>query len=71
MHETRGPLVYATLIGLLALLPVFLVGFTWGLPSAFFAPLALSYGLALLASIVVALTVTPALALLLLTQRPA
>jgi CzcA family heavy metal efflux pump len=68
--ETRGPLVYATLIGLLALLPVFFVGFTWGLPSAFFGPLALSYAVALLASMVVALTVTPALALLLLRNAP-
>jgi Cu/Ag efflux pump CusA len=68
--ETRGPLVYATLIGLLALLPVFFAGFRWGLPSAFFGPLALSYALALLASLVVALTVTPALALLLLRNAP-
>jgi Cu/Ag efflux pump CusA len=68
--ETRGPLVYATLIGLLALLPVFFVGFTWGLPGSFFGPLALSYALALLASMVVALTVTPALALLLLGNGP-
>jgi Cu/Ag efflux pump CusA len=68
--ETRGPLVYATLIGLLVLLPVYFVGFTWGLPSAFFGPLALSYALALLASLVVALTVTPALALLLLRNAP-
>jgi len=70
MLETRGPLVYATLIGLLALLPVFFVGFTWGLPSAFFGPLALSYALALVVSMVVALTVTPALALLLLRNGP-
>jgi Cu/Ag efflux pump CusA len=68
--ETRGPLVYATLIGLLALLPVLFVGFTWGLPNSFFEPLALSYALALLASMVVALTVTPALALLLLRNAP-
>jgi Cu/Ag efflux pump CusA len=68
--ETRGPLVYATLIGLLALLPVFFVGFTWGLPNSFFGPLALSYALALLASMVVALTVTPALGLLLLRNAP-
>ena len=68
--ETRGPLGYATLIGLLALLPTYFVGFRWGLPSAFFGPLALSYALALLASMVVALTVTPALALLLSRNAP-
>ena len=68
--ETRGPLGYAVLIGLLALLPTYLVGFRWGLPSAFFGSLALSYALALLASMVVALTVTPALALLLLRNAP-
>ena len=39
-------------------MPVF---FMQGLSGAFFRPLALSYALAMLASMVVALTVTPAL----------
>src|SRR5439155_12684518 len=37
---------------------------------AFFQPLAISYGLAVLASMIVALTVTPALALVLLASAP-
>ena len=49
-------------------MPVF---FIEGLSGAFFAPLALSYALAVLASMVVALTVTPAMSLILLPQRAA
>jgi CzcA family heavy metal efflux pump len=64
-QETRGPAVYGTLIVLVALVPTFLVGFAGGLPGAFFAPLALSFALALLVSFGVALTVTPVLALVL------
>src|SRR5205814_5425980 len=45
--EVRRPLIYATLIILLALLPVFFLG---GVSGAFFLPLVVSYGLALLAS---------------------
>ena len=41
-----------------------------GLSGAFFQPLALSYVLAVLASMLVALTVTPALSLLLLANAP-
>jgi CzcA family heavy metal efflux pump len=65
--EVRSPMIYATLIILLALLPVFFLG---GVSGAFFQPLAISYTLALLASMVVALTVTPALCLLLLRNVP-
>jgi len=65
--EVRGAIVYATLIEVVAVLPVF---FMDGLAGAFFRPLALSYALALLASMVVALTVTPALALMLLSTAP-
>ena len=61
--EVRSPIVYATLILVAASIPVFLLV---GLTGAFFRPLALSYTLAMAASMVVALTVTPALALLLL-----
>ena len=50
-----------------AAIPVFLLT---GLTGAFFRPLALSYTLAIVASMVVALTVTPALALLLLRGAP-
>ena len=65
--EIRRAIVYATLIIVLAVAPVF---FMEGLSGAFFQPLALSYGLALLASMVVALTVTPALSLMLLSDVP-
>jgi CzcA family heavy metal efflux pump len=59
--EVRGAIVYATLIEVVAILPIFFLG---GLSGAFFRPLALAYALALLASMVVALTVTPALSLI-------
>ncbi len=59
--EVRSAIVYATLIEVVAVSPIFLLT---GLSGAFFRPLATSYALALLASMVVALTVTPALSLL-------
>ena len=61
--EVRSPIVYATLINVIVVVPIF---FIEGLSGAFFAPLALSYALAVLASMFVALTVTPAMSLLLL-----
>lgn len=61
--EMRSPIVYATLIIVVAALPIF---FLDGLTGVFFRPLAVSYTLAVLASMLVALTVTPALALILL-----
>ncbi|MGI8729005.1 MAG: efflux RND transporter permease subunit [Solirubrobacteraceae bacterium] len=61
-REVRGPLVFATIIALLAVVPVAIME---GRPGAFLEPLALAYALAVLAGTVVALTVTPALALLL------
>jgi Cu/Ag efflux pump CusA len=65
--EMRGALTFATLIILLAVLPVF---FLPGLSGTFFQPLAISYVLAVLASLAVALIVTPALSLLLLSKAP-
>jgi CzcA family heavy metal efflux pump len=63
--EVRSPIVYATLIIVAAAVPIF---FLEGLTGSFFRPLATSYTLAVLASMVVALTVTPALALILLSR---
>jgi Cu/Ag efflux pump CusA len=60
--EVRRPLVYATLISLMAVAPIVVMQ---GRPGAFFEPLALSYALAVAAAMVVAMTVAPALSLLL------
>ncbi len=61
--EVRSAVVYASVIVVLTLIPVF---FLDGLAGSFFRPLAASYVLAILASLAVALTVTPAMAMLLL-----
>jgi Cu/Ag efflux pump CusA len=63
--EVRSAITYATLIVLVAIVPVF---FLEGLSGSFFAPLVLSYGLAVLVSMVVALTVTPAMCLIFLSR---
>jgi CzcA family heavy metal efflux pump len=63
--EVRTAITYATLIILVAVVPVF---FLEGLSGAFFKPLVLSYGIAVLVSMIVALTVTPALCLILLSR---
>jgi CzcA family heavy metal efflux pump len=65
--EVRGAILYATLINVVAVLPVLFMG---GLSGAFFEPLALSYALAVLTSMLVALTVTPALSAILLGRTP-
>jgi CzcA family heavy metal efflux pump len=60
--ETRSSVMYATLIVLLAVMPIFFMG---GDAGAFFEPLAIAYILAVLAAVVVGATVTPALCLML------
>jgi Cu/Ag efflux pump CusA len=64
--EVRSAVVFASLIVILVFIPVF---FLEGLAGSFFRPLALSYILAIAASLLVALTVTPALSLILLPRR--
>ena len=63
--EVRSAITYATIINVVAIIPVF---FLEGLSGSFFQPLVLSYGLAVLVSMLVALTVTPALCLLMLSR---
>jgi len=63
--ETRSTIFFATLITLLAILPVF---FIEGINGGLFQPVAVSYALAVLAAMVVALTVTPALSMLFLSK---
>lgn len=65
--EVRSAIVNASLIEMTALLPVF---FMQGLSGAFFKPLAQAYVVATLVSPLVALTVTPALILILLDKAP-
>ena len=62
--EVRSAVVYATMIVIIVFLPIF---FLDGIAGSFFRPLAMSYILAILASLLVALTVTPALSYMLLT----
>lgn len=61
--EVRAPVVYATLMLAMVLLPVLLLH---GLQGAFFSPLAAAFIIATLASLAVAILVTPVLSLLLL-----
>ena len=63
--EVRSAVVYATFIVALVFLPVLLMG---GLQGKFFAPLGFAFILAIMASLLVALTVTPALCFALLSR---
>lgn len=69
--EVRGSVVYATLAVIAVFFPILTMS---GLSGKLFRPMAVAYILAILASLIVALTVTPALALLIGTesgeQRP-
>jgi CzcA family heavy metal efflux pump len=64
--EVRSSVVYATFVVILVFAPVLALS---GVHGALFRPLGLAYILATLASLVVALTVTPAMTLLLLGRR--
>ena len=65
--EMRNPMLYATLMLLLLTLPFF---FFEGVVGAFLSEAATSYTIAVIASLVVAMTLTPALSLLLLSSKP-
>jgi CzcA family heavy metal efflux pump len=64
--ETRGAIFFAALITLLAVVPVF---FIQGTSGAILQPMAVSYVLAVVASMIVGMTVTPALSMLLLSKN--
>jgi CzcA family heavy metal efflux pump len=65
--EVRSAIVYATFIVALVFVPVLTLS---GLQGSFFAPLAKAYILAIMTSLLVALTVTPALTLLMFPRGP-
>ena len=65
--EMRGPLTYATLITLIAVVSLF---FVQGRAAPFIPSIILSFGLAIAASMLVAMIVTPALCMILLPSAP-
>jgi len=64
--EVRGPVIYATVVVIAVFLPEL---FTSSVQGHFVAPLALAFIFAVVASLIVALTATPALCALLLRQH--
>jgi len=64
--EMRSPIVFAILILLLVMLPVFLIQ---GISGAFFQPFTIAYAFAMLLAMLVALTVTPSLSMVLLSNH--
>lgn len=65
--EVRSAVVFASLIVMLVFVPIFFLG---GVAGTFFQPLAIAYVLAIATSLLVALTVTPAMCLFLLPNAP-
>jgi CzcA family heavy metal efflux pump len=65
-REIRSSVVYATFIVALVFLPIFSLS---GLEGKIFTPLGFSYIVAIVASLAVALTVTPAMCMMLLSHR--
>jgi CzcA family heavy metal efflux pump len=63
--EVRGAVVYASFIEVVALLPIFFLN---SLTGSFFKPLAATYALAVMVSLLVALISTPALSLILYSR---
>ncbi|MGA8851107.1 MAG: efflux RND transporter permease subunit [Aeromicrobium sp.] len=61
--EIRSAITYATVINIIAVVPVL---FLDGLSGSFFQPLVLSYALAVFISMLVAMTITPAMCLVML-----
>ncbi len=66
--EVRGPIIYATIIVIAVFLPEL---FASGVQGHLIGPLALAFVLAVVASLIVALTTTPALCAILLTESQA
>ena len=65
--DVRTPLVFATTIALLPVLPLAVLG---GRPGAFFGPLVTAYVVAVLSALLVAVVVTPPLAMALFSRWP-